>query len=146
MRRANEKMTEKRKDHQELQLKIDQYADMLFKLSFLKLQNVQDAEDALILVKDPVVENAIQHVKDHAILVVVTDVPDLVHLVVEEIAKLVVDLIVVLDAKDPVKEIVDNHVIPDVQVNVEILALQHVLLLVQDLVLDNVTEQQVSNI
>ena len=47
MRRAKEKMTEKRKDHQELQLKIDQYADMLFKLSFLKLQNVQDAEDVV---------------------------------------------------------------------------------------------------
>ena len=40
-------MTEKDRNHQELQLKIDRYGDMLFKLSFLKLQNVQDAEDVV---------------------------------------------------------------------------------------------------
>ncbi len=31
----------------ELQLKIDTYSDMLFKLSYLRLQNVQDAEDVV---------------------------------------------------------------------------------------------------
>lgn len=30
-----------------LQLKIDQYGDMLFKLSYIRLQNVQDAEDVV---------------------------------------------------------------------------------------------------
>ena len=40
-------MTEQERNHQELQLKIDRYADMLFKISFLKLQNVQDAEDVV---------------------------------------------------------------------------------------------------
>lgn len=35
------------RDNQELQLKIDQYADMLFKVSFLRLQNRQDAEDVV---------------------------------------------------------------------------------------------------
>ena len=40
-------MTEQERNHQELQLKIDRYGDMLFKLSFLKLQNVQDAEDVV---------------------------------------------------------------------------------------------------
>lgn len=34
-------------DENNLQLKIDQYGDMLFKLSFLRLQNVQDAEDVV---------------------------------------------------------------------------------------------------
>ena len=34
-------------DDRELQLKIDAYGDMLFKLSFIRLQNVQDAEDAV---------------------------------------------------------------------------------------------------
>ena len=106
---------------------------------------VLDVEDALVHVKDLVVENAIQHAKDLVILVVVMDVLDLAHLVVEEIVKLVVDLIVVPDVKDLAKEIADNHVILDVQVNVEILALQHVLLLAQDLVLDSVMGQQVFN-
>lgn len=32
---------------QELQLKIDAYGDMLFKLSYIRLQNVQDAEDVV---------------------------------------------------------------------------------------------------
>lgn len=31
----------------ELQLKIDAYGDMLFKLSYVRLQNVQDAEDVV---------------------------------------------------------------------------------------------------
>ncbi len=31
----------------ELQLKIDRYGDMLFKLSYIRLQNVQDAEDVV---------------------------------------------------------------------------------------------------
>ena len=34
-------------DDRELQLKIDAYSDMLFKLSFLRLQNAQDAEDVV---------------------------------------------------------------------------------------------------
>lgn len=34
-------------DERELQLKIDRYGDMLFKLSYLRLQNVQDAEDVV---------------------------------------------------------------------------------------------------
>ena len=34
-------------DDRELQLKIDAYSDMLFKLSFLRLRNVQDAEDVV---------------------------------------------------------------------------------------------------
>lgn len=34
-------------DDRELQLKIDAYGDMLFKLSFIRLQNVQDAEDVV---------------------------------------------------------------------------------------------------
>lgn len=34
-------------DDRELQLKIDAYSDMLFKLSFLRLQNLQDAEDVV---------------------------------------------------------------------------------------------------
>lgn len=34
-------------DDRELQLKIDTYSDMLFKLSYLRLQNVQDAEDVV---------------------------------------------------------------------------------------------------
>ena len=106
---------------------------------------VLDVEDALVHVKDLVAENVIQHAKDHVILVVVMDVLDLAHLDVEEIVKLVVDLIVALDAKDLAKETVANHVILDVRVNVEILALQHALLLVQDLVLDSVMGQQVFN-
>lgn len=34
-------------DNQELQRKIDRYGDMLFRLSYMRLQNVQDAEDAV---------------------------------------------------------------------------------------------------
>lgn len=34
-------------DERDLQLKIDQYGDMLFKLSYMRLQNVQDAEDVV---------------------------------------------------------------------------------------------------
>ena len=106
---------------------------------------VLDVEDALIHVKDLVAENVIQHAKDLATLPVVMDVLDLAHLAAKEIVKLVVDLIVVLDAKDLAKEIAGNHAILDVQVNVEILVLQHVLLLAQDLVLDSVMGQQVFN-
>lgn len=36
-----------RKQREELQLKIDYYSDMLFKLCFLRLQNRQDAEDVV---------------------------------------------------------------------------------------------------
>lgn len=36
-----------RAEDQELQLKIDAYGNMLFKISFLRLQNVQDAEDVV---------------------------------------------------------------------------------------------------
>ncbi|MCR2046337.1 sigma-70 family RNA polymerase sigma factor [Acetatifactor muris] len=34
-------------DSRKLQQKIDEYGDMLFKLSFVRLQNVQDAEDVV---------------------------------------------------------------------------------------------------
>ena len=34
-------------DERDLQLKIDQYGDMLFKLSYIRLQNVEDAEDVV---------------------------------------------------------------------------------------------------
>ena len=50
-------------DNQELQQKIDRYGDMLFRLSYMRLQNVQDAEDAVqeafyqYLKKPPVFEN-----------------------------------------------------------------------------------------
>lgn len=40
-------MTKARADDRELQLKIERYGDMLFKLSYLRLQNVQDAEDVV---------------------------------------------------------------------------------------------------
>lgn len=40
-------MTEAGMDHRQLQLKIDEYSDMLFKLSYMRLQNVQDAEDVV---------------------------------------------------------------------------------------------------
>lgn len=40
-------MTKAGTDDRELQLKIDAYSDMLFKLSFLRLRNVQDAEDVV---------------------------------------------------------------------------------------------------
>ena len=40
-------MTKAGMDDRELQLKIDAYSDMLFKLSFLRLQNLQDAEDVV---------------------------------------------------------------------------------------------------
>lgn len=40
-------MTKAAADDQSLQLKIDEYGNMLFKLSFLRLQNVQDAEDVV---------------------------------------------------------------------------------------------------
>ena len=47
-------------DDRELQLKIDAYSDMLFKLSFLRLRNVQDAEDV-------VQEVFYQYVKKHQV-------------------------------------------------------------------------------
>ena len=34
-------------DNRELQLKIERYTDMLFKLSYIRLQNRQDAEDVV---------------------------------------------------------------------------------------------------
>ncbi len=40
-------MTKADADDRELQLKIDTYGDMLFKLSYLRLQNAQDAEDVV---------------------------------------------------------------------------------------------------
>ncbi len=40
-------MTKADMDDRELQLKIDTYGNMLFKLSYLRLQNVQDAEDVV---------------------------------------------------------------------------------------------------
>lgn len=40
-------MTKAGADDRELQLKIDTYGDMLFKLSYLRLQNAQDAEDVV---------------------------------------------------------------------------------------------------
>lgn len=40
-------MTKEGADDRELQLKIDAYGDMLFRLSFLRLKNVQDAEDVV---------------------------------------------------------------------------------------------------
>lgn len=40
-------MTNVQIDSGELQLKIDRYGDMLFKLSLLRLQNLQDAEDVV---------------------------------------------------------------------------------------------------
>ena len=40
-------MTKSDKSNRELQLKIDEYGDMLFKLSYMRLQNVQDAEDVV---------------------------------------------------------------------------------------------------
>lgn len=53
MRETNKKMTDKitekisDKEKQDLQLKIDGYSDMLFKLCFLHLQSRQDAEDVV---------------------------------------------------------------------------------------------------
>lgn len=38
-------MTNAEADNQRLQLKIDEYGDMLFKLSYIHLRNTQDAED-----------------------------------------------------------------------------------------------------
>lgn len=40
-------MTKESGDDRELQLKIDEYGNMLFKLSYLRLQNAQDAEDVV---------------------------------------------------------------------------------------------------
>lgn len=40
-------MTKADVDDRELQLKIDTYGNMLFKLSYLRLQNMQDAEDVV---------------------------------------------------------------------------------------------------
>lgn len=40
-------MTNAAAEDRELQLKIDAYGNMLFKLSYLRLQNVQDAEDVV---------------------------------------------------------------------------------------------------
>ena len=40
-------MTNVQIDNSKMQLKIDQYGDMLFRLSFLRLQNRQDAEDVV---------------------------------------------------------------------------------------------------
>lgn len=40
-------MTKAATNDQELQQKIEQYGDMLFKLSYIRLQNIQDAEDVV---------------------------------------------------------------------------------------------------
>lgn len=40
-------MTDKNADSLELQAKIDRYSDMLFKIAYLRLQNVQDSEDVV---------------------------------------------------------------------------------------------------
>lgn len=40
-------MTPKRDDNRDLQYKVDCYSDMLFKIAYLRLQNVQDAEDVV---------------------------------------------------------------------------------------------------
>ncbi|MCI8527598.1 MAG: sigma-70 family RNA polymerase sigma factor [Lachnospiraceae bacterium] len=40
-------MTKAGMDNRELQLKIERYTDMLFKLSYIRLQNRQDAEDVV---------------------------------------------------------------------------------------------------
>ena len=40
-------MTKASMDNQELQQKIERYSDMLFKLSYIRLQNQQDAEDVV---------------------------------------------------------------------------------------------------
>ena len=40
-------MTKACMDDRGLQLKIDEYGDMLFKLSYVRLQNRQDAEDVV---------------------------------------------------------------------------------------------------
>ncbi len=40
-------MTKEGTDDRNLQLKIDEYGDMLFKLCYVRLQNVQDAEDVV---------------------------------------------------------------------------------------------------
>lgn len=40
-------MTKADRDGRELQLKIEEYSDMLFRLSYMRLQNVQDAEDVV---------------------------------------------------------------------------------------------------
>lgn len=42
-----DKMTNSDIGDRELQLKIDEYGDMLFKLSYIRLQNKQDAEDVV---------------------------------------------------------------------------------------------------
>jgi len=40
-------MTKAGMDHRELQQKIDEYTDMLYKLSYIRLRNRQDAEDVV---------------------------------------------------------------------------------------------------
>ncbi len=40
-------MTKADRNYQELQQKIEKYTDMLFKLSYIRLQNQQDAEDVV---------------------------------------------------------------------------------------------------
>lgn len=40
-------MADKTIDNEELQCKINSYADMLFKIAYLRLQNMQDAEDVV---------------------------------------------------------------------------------------------------
>lgn len=40
-------MTRAATDEMQLQLKMEEYGDMLFKLSYIRLQNVQDAEDVV---------------------------------------------------------------------------------------------------
>lgn len=40
-------MDSKRKDNQELQQKINCYSDMLFKIAYIRLQSVEDAEDVV---------------------------------------------------------------------------------------------------
>lgn len=51
-------MTIEGTDERDLQLKIDQYGDMLFKLSYIRLQNVQDAEDVVQEVFYQYIKNA----------------------------------------------------------------------------------------
>lgn len=47
LRKTDETMTIEEAKRQNLQFKIDQYGDMLFKICYLRLQNVQDAEDVV---------------------------------------------------------------------------------------------------
>lgn len=40
-------MNEKNREYEDLQVIIDSYSDMLFKIAYLRLQNLQDAEDVI---------------------------------------------------------------------------------------------------